>query len=193
MQRSRSSPLIVIATPRFSSPTRFSAGTRQSLNTSSPGRAAAQPHLDELLRHREAGKALFHDERRDAVRTAFGARLGVDQDHVGDRTVGDEQLAAVEHVVVAIAPCRGAHAAERVGAGARLGEAERADQRSLAQAGQVFLLLRRRGIAQQVVHAQVVVGEDAQRSRSRSSARRPARPAPARKGRGPRRPAPRAP
>ena len=33
--RSRFSPLITTETPRFSSPTRFSAGTRQSSNTSS--------------------------------------------------------------------------------------------------------------------------------------------------------------
>ncbi len=34
--RSRSRPLITTATPSFSAPTRFSAGTRQLSNTSSP-------------------------------------------------------------------------------------------------------------------------------------------------------------
>ena len=64
--------------------------------------------------------------------------------------------------MIAVAPRGRAHAAERVGAGARLGEPQRADQRALAQAGQVFLLLRRRGVAEDVVDAQVVVGEHAQ-------------------------------
>ncbi|HEY1077889.1 MAG TPA: acyl-CoA dehydrogenase family protein, partial [Fontimonas sp.] len=46
-----------------------------------------------------------------------------------------------------------------------LGIAERADRRALAQTGQILLLLRRVGIAQQVVQAEILVRDPGQRER----------------------------
>ena len=91
------------------------------------GLAAAKAHLGQLLRDLEAGKILLDDEGGNAVRRLSLVGLGIDQQHVGDRSIGDVDLAAVEHVVIAIAPRSGAHRSQRVGAGAGLGEAQRAD------------------------------------------------------------------
>ena len=71
-------------------------------------------------------------------------RLAVDQAHQADRPaghdVGDEQLLAVDDVVVAVEPRRRAQRGQ-VAAGARLGERERAEPRAAGQPGQEPLLL----------------------------------------------------
>ncbi len=121
------------------------------------GLAAAKAHLDELLRHLEAGEILLDDEGRDALGAKLRRGLGVDQQHVGDRAVGDVDLGAVEDVVVALTVRAGAHGAQRIRAGAGFGQAERADFRAVAQAGQVLAALRLVGVAEDVVDAQVIV------------------------------------
>ena len=71
-------------------------------------------------------------------------RLAVDQAHQADRPAGhdvrDEQLLAVDDVVVALEP-RGRAQRREIAAGARLGERERAEPRAVGQARQESLLL----------------------------------------------------
>ena len=73
------------------------------------------------------GVGALDDERLDRAVELAAAHPGVDQEHVGVGRVGDERLAAVQHVVVAVAPSRRLHAAQGVAAGPRLGESPRAD------------------------------------------------------------------
>ena len=83
------------------------------------GRAAPAAHLLELLRHLEAGEVPLDEEGRDALGAALGRALRVDEDHVGDRAVGDVDLAAAQQVVVAVAArgrwpcCRGRRSRRR--------------------------------------------------------------------------------
>ena len=65
--------------------------------------------------------------------------LRVDGVVVGVAAVGDEALGAVDHVLVALAYRRGAHARD-VGAGVRLGQAEGGQQRRFGEHAQVLLL-----------------------------------------------------
>src|SRR3546814_7312789 len=68
------------------------------------GLAAAKPHLRQLLCDLEPRRVGLDDESRYALGTGRHVRLGVDKDGVGDRTVGDIDLAAVQDIIVAIAP-----------------------------------------------------------------------------------------
>ena len=88
----------------------------------------------------EALPALFHDEGRDAP--GADVRRGDGKNHIGVRLggVGDEDLAAVEDVVIPLEDGGGLGAAG-VGAGVGLGEAKGADLLALDQGHQVFLLL----------------------------------------------------
>jgi hypothetical protein len=65
---------------------------------------------------------------------------GEDDEQVGDGRVGDVALGPVEHPAVAVPP-RGGAQPGRVGAGLRLGERERPDQRAIGQPRQVRLPL----------------------------------------------------
>src|SRR3546814_2451204 len=93
------------------------------------GLRTAEAHLDQLLRDLETGEVLLDDERRDALVALVLVGLRVDQQHVGDRAVGDEDLAAIEIVEIALTTRRRAHRADRIGAGARFGEADRKSTR----------------------------------------------------------------
>ena len=88
----------------------------------------------------KAFPALFNNECRDAARA--DVRRGDREYHIGIRLgrVGNENLAAVEQVVVALVD-RGRLRAARIRAGVGLGQAERADLFALCQRDQVFLLL----------------------------------------------------
>ncbi len=87
--------------------------------------------------------------------------------------------------MIAVAPRGRAHRAERVGAGAGLGEAERADLRPAQRSGQIFAALEFVAVAIDVVEAEIVV-RDARRAPSHgSSGRTPARPRRRRAGRDP--------
>ena len=70
----------------------------------------------------------------------LGIGLGEDDVEVRDAGVGDEALAAVEHVLVALAPRLGAHRG-RVGARARLGERVGGQPLAARQAREVARLL----------------------------------------------------
>ena len=79
-------------------------------------------------------------KRRDPVMAGVGVGLRDQDDVVGASAVGDEGLGAVDHVLVAVALGRGADAGD-VGAGARLGDPEQADQLALDGGDQIALLL----------------------------------------------------
>ena len=75
-------------------------------------------HLVLELRHREPGEVLLDDEAADPAVTGVGIGLGEHRVEVADARVGDPELAARQHVVVAVPHGLGAHAgdvAARVG------------------------------------------------------------------------------
>ena len=90
------------------------------------GVAATHAELVELLRDREALHAFFDQERGDAAGAEFRLGLGVDDQRVGVRAVGDPELAAVEQVVAALVLGLELHR-DHVAAGARLAHGQRAD------------------------------------------------------------------
>ena len=92
----------------------------------------------QLVRHvagRETRRARRHDESDDPF---FGP--GPHDRDVGDRTVGDPHLRAVEDPVGAVAPCGGAHA-RRVGPEVRLGQPEASDDVTGGHRGQPLVAL----------------------------------------------------
>ena len=104
---------------------------------------AAHAELVELGSRTEALEALFDQESADAARTGRRIGLGVDDQRVGDRPVGDPHFRAIEHVAVALALGAGRHR-DDVGTGAGLGHRERADMLAGDQLGQIARLLLRR-------------------------------------------------
>ena len=151
--RSTSSPRIIIATPRFSSPIRSATSTRMPSKRSSAVGLPRMPILSSLRLQLKPGRLPVDQEHRDPVRPARRIGARVDDQRLGFRAVGDEGLAAVEHVVVALAHRARAHA-ERVGAGARLGERPGADRLAAAQSRQHAALLLRRAVARDRSDAQ---------------------------------------
>ena len=115
---------------------------------------AAEPELALDLAGLEAGHVGRDQERGDAARPVV-AGAGEDQRDVGPGAVGDEQLLAVDHPVVAVAR-RPRRQVAGVGAGVGLGEPEAAQ-------------LARRGAAAAATPA------SAPRSRRRGSTCRPGR------------------
>jgi hypothetical protein len=83
--------------------------------------------------------------------------LRVNKHDVSDGAVGDVRLRAVEDVLVAVLHCSSCHRSEGIGASAGLGQAECADDRTVAHTGQVALLDVVVRVAQDVVATQVVV------------------------------------
>ncbi|MNO43811.1 hypothetical protein D3C76_340400 [compost metagenome] len=83
--------------------------------------------LVQLASTLETGTGGFHSDQADAF--GAGGRVGLahHDDQVGDQAMADEGLAAVDHVLVAIAHGGGAHGLE-VAAGARLGHGDGQDQ-----------------------------------------------------------------
>ena len=57
------------------------------------------------------------------MRALLTVRLGVDEQHVGNRPVGDVDLGPVQRIMVALAPSGRTHRAKGVRAGPGLGEA----------------------------------------------------------------------
>ncbi len=87
------------------------------------GGVAHQAHLGLVFAAGDAGGLHVHDKGGNALVALGHVGLGVDDAVVGQRRAGDEALAAVEDVVVAVLHGGGDHAAG-VRAGAGLGEAE---------------------------------------------------------------------
>ncbi len=108
--------------------------------------------LADLRQLATAGEALpvgLDDQQADAL-VPF-RRVGLDRgdDQVGVLAVGDEGLAAVDDVVVAVAPCGRGDAGD-VGAGTRFGHGEGEDRLTGDGAGQPAGLLLLVGLVQQV-------------------------------------------
>jgi hypothetical protein len=97
-----------------------------------------------------------HDEGREAALAGRRIGDGKDDGEIGTLAGGDELLAALQHELVADAP--GARRdRRRIGAGARFGQAEAAEQRALGEGAQEALLLVRRAVAQQCLADQRIV------------------------------------
>ncbi len=118
------------------------------------GRRSAHAHLLQLARHGKPGELLFHDEGADPFGPFVRVGLGVNQQGVGDGTVGDEDLGAVENVFVALFDGPGAHA-HGVGTGIGFGEPQGADLLSVDQRRQVLLLEHLIGVFVDIVGAKV--------------------------------------
>src|SRR5215218_7586135 len=92
-----------------------------------------------LLVDRHAVEVAIYDERGHAAVAGLLVGLGVDRVVVGVRAVGDEALRAVDDVLVTLLDGRRLHAGD-VGAGVRLGQAERGELRLLGQHPEVLPL-----------------------------------------------------
>ena len=92
--------------------------------------------------HGEAGEGALHDEGGQAALTSGLVGHGDDDEHIGVTGVGDEDLGAVQDVVLALLVQHG-HGLDAAGVGARagLGQAEGAQPLAGAQLGQILLLL----------------------------------------------------
>ncbi len=104
------------------------------------GGLAAQSELAVDGAAGQAGGVGGHEEGGDPLVAGGVGRAGEEQHDVGPGAVGDEHLAAVDDVVVAVAHRPGREVAG-VGAGARLGEAEAADVRAGGEPRQPLPLL----------------------------------------------------
>ncbi len=107
---------------------------------------SAHAELVELLAGREAGKCLFHQESGDAARSGCRIGLGVDDQDICVRAVGDPHLAAVQDITVAALVCLEFHR-NNIGAGAGLGHGKRPDMLARNQLRQISALLCRFAVA----------------------------------------------
>ena len=98
-----SSADMAILNPCPSAPSRWAAGTRQCSNRSSAVSDARMPSLSSVFTTVKPGRALLDEERRDPVVSLGPIRLGEHEGGARLAPVGDEDLAAVEHVAVAVA------------------------------------------------------------------------------------------
>jgi hypothetical protein len=98
--------------------------------------------------------APLYEESGDAARACRGVGLGVDDKRFGNRPVGDPKLRAVEHEVVASLLGARLHR-DDIGTRARFGHGKRTDMLARDQLRQVFLLLRLRAVAPDLVDAQI--------------------------------------
>src|SRR4051812_8269790 len=92
-----------------------------------------------LLVNRDAVSLTRYDEAGDAAMAGVLVGLRVDGVPVGVLTVGDEALGAVDDPLIALLHRAGLHAGD-VGAGVRLGQAERRELRLLTEHPEVLLL-----------------------------------------------------
>ena len=132
------------------------------------GVGAAHPELVEVLRRGKALHGLFDDEGGDALRSGLRVGLGIDDEGVGIRAVGDPELGAVQNVV-AVALFRAQLHRHDVGPRPRLRHGERADMGAGDQARQVRALLRVRPVQLDLVHAKVRMCAIGQADRGRGA------------------------
>ena len=104
-------------------------------------------------------EAFLNNKRTDPLRAEFHVRLRVHEDYIGDRTIRDENFAAVKQVTVARPFGSRAHAADRIGSGSGLRHAKRANPLARAELRKVLLLLHFVRVAIDVVDAKIVVRE----------------------------------
>ena len=135
-----SSVRIAILKPSPSSPSRFAAGTRTSWNATAEVSVARWPILSRCF---STVTPVASVGTTNAVRPRWPALLvgrGEDDDPRRVARVRDEHLRAVEDVLVAVAD-GGRLDPGDVGAGVRLGQRERAEDRLLEQRRQPLALL----------------------------------------------------
>ena len=131
---------------------------RQSSKASSPVVEPEIPIFGSSRVDREPGRVGLDDERRDA--RVARVRIGLREDGVelGDAGVRDEALAAVEDVLVAVAPGRRPHRGG-VGAGAGLGQRVGGQPLPGREPRQVALLLLLRAGELEPERAELLHGE----------------------------------
>ena len=125
------------------------------------GLGAAHAELVELLRDGETRERLLHDEGGDAARAGGRIGLGIDDERIRLRAVGDPEFRAVQDVAVA-ALLRAKLHRDDVGAGAGLRHGERAEMLAGDELRQIARLLLGPAPAEDLVHAEVgmrAVGE----------------------------------
>ena len=120
------------------------------------GVGAAHAQLVQLLRGGETLESFLHNERGNAARRRGGIGLGVDDQRIRLRPIGDPHLAAVEDEEAV--PLLGPQAhSDHVRAGLGFRHGQGADVFAADQFGQVLALLRLRALLGDLVHAQVRV------------------------------------
>src|SRR6185369_1649318 len=130
------------------------------------GRRSTDAELVDLLADRESGHFLVDDEGGDPA-AAF-ARLGIDDERVRLRSVGDPELGAIETVAVAGLLGLELHS-DDIAARARLAHRQRANMLAADQLGQELLLLFRVRPAADLVDAEVRVRAVAEAHRPRGA------------------------
>ena len=130
-----------------------------------PGVRAAHPELVEVGGRAEARHRLLDQEGRDALRAGVGIGLGVDDQDVRVRPVGDPVLRAVQDI--AVVPLIGAQLhRDDVRARGRLGHSEGSDVLAADQLREVAVSLLVRPVQLDLVHAEVRVRAVGQRDGS---------------------------
>ena len=114
------------------------------------------PSLSSFWATEKPGKALLDDEGGDAARAGRGIGLGIDDERVRLRAVGDPEFRAVQDVAVAALLGAKLHRHD-VGAGARLRHRERAEMLAGDQLRQIARLLLGVAPAKNLVHAEIGV------------------------------------
>src|SRR4029077_19355862 len=89
---------------------------------------------------RESRGTSFHDEGGNALNSLGAIRRCEHQDYIGNGSICDEHLGAVQHVATIVFLIPGSKT-EGVGAGLGLGHRVNADNLAAAKARKVFLLL----------------------------------------------------
>src|SRR6266513_4014839 len=102
------------------------------------GRRAMQSHLRVVAANLETGGRALDGERGDPLRPELRIERRENDEHLGDRRIGDERLRAVDDVRVAVA-ARDRLKTAGVAARAGLGESVRADLPSGQEVGKVAL------------------------------------------------------
>ncbi len=121
------------------------------------------------MRRREPLEGLFNDKGGNALGPGIGIGFGIDDQRMGIRPVGDPHLVAIEDATIALFLGLKLHR-DNVGSSARLAHRQRPDMFATDQFGQVFGLLFGRGVAFDLVDAQVGMRAIGQRDRGRSTA-----------------------
>ena len=120
------------------------------------GLRAAHAELVEFLRDRESRERLLDDEGGDPARAGVGIGLGVDDERIRLRPVGDPELRAVQEEAVAALLGAELHG-DDVGACARLRHRERTEMLARDELRQIARLLPGIAPAKDLVHAEIGV------------------------------------
>ena len=102
---------------------------------------SAHPHFLDLVRRIESGSAFIDQESGDPILAARLVDIGEDNEDIRDRSIGAEDLASIKNVIVTLL-CRRGRERKGVRAAVRFTHGIAADERSVAETGQIFSLLR---------------------------------------------------